>query len=410
MSSLAIETTPRFNPFDHHFRANPYPTYHALRRHDAVHREMGMWVLTRYADVVAVLRDQRFLCGLIPRQIERQAARLHVTDYEAFLQLAHHSIVFTDNPQHDRLRRLVGSAFGPGRLSGFEPIIRDVVGGLVARAVACGELDAIVDFAEQVPLRVMGRKLGIDTSMLPSVARWTREIRFLLEPGLLKRSDFAQVRDTLAEYTQFLRDLIAERRCRPGEDLISELLAACAGDEHLNDEEVIHACMMVFVAGNETTKGLIGNGLAALIDHPDQLARLREKPDLINKAVLEMLRWNSPLQHTKRMATEPVTVGGRSIGTGDIVLLCLGAANRDPEKFPDPDRFDVERNTAGQLGFGFGMHACLGGRVAEREAAEAFRVLLASTRRIEAGSAPRALQDSELIVRGYAHLPILLSA
>lgn len=412
MSSLALKTAsaPRFNPFDRHFRLDPYPAYHALRDHDPVHRGMGMWVLTRYADVVAVLRDQRFLSGLIPEQIERQASRLNVSDYGAFLQLAHQSIVFTDNPHHTRLRRLVGSAFGPHRLSSFDAIIGEVVDRLVARALECGEIDAIGDFAEQVPLGVMGRKLGIDPSMSQTIGRWTREIRFLLEPGLLKRPDFAQVGDTLAEYTLFLREVIAERRRRPGEDLISELLAASAGDDRLTEAEIVHACMMVFVAGNETTKGLIGNGLAALIDHPDQLDRLREKPERIGKAVIEMLRWDSPLQHTKRLASQPVAIGGKTIKAGDIVLLCLGAANRDPAQFPDPDRFDVERNTAGQLGFGFGMHACLGGRVAEREAAAAFRALLASARRIEAGSTPRAFQDSELIVRGYARLPVVLSA
>ena len=368
-----------------------------------------MWVLTRYADVVAVLRDQRFLSGLIPVQIERQASRLDVGDYAAFLSLAHQSIVFTDNPHHDRLRRLVGTAFSSRRLETFDPIIEEVVDGLVTRAMKCRELDAIVDFAEQIPLGVMSRKLGIDPSMSQTIGRWTQEIRFLLEPGLLKKSDFAQVQDTMAQYTQFLRDSIAERRRRPGDDLISELLAVSSGDDRLTEMEIAHACMMVFVAGNETTKGLIGNGLAALIDHPDQLARLRRQPERIGKAVTEMLRWDSPLQHTKRLASESVSIGGRTINTGDIVLLCLGAANRDPAQFPDPDRFDVDRNTAGQLGFGFGMHACLGGRVAEREAAAAFRALLASARGIEAGLAPRALQESELIVRGYAHLPVVLT-
>jgi hypothetical protein len=414
MSSPALDTTrvrrsPRFNPFDRGFRLDPYPTYHALREYDPVHRGMGMWVLTRYADVVAVLRDQRFLSGLIPVQIERQASRLDVGDYAAFLSLAHQSIVFTDNPHHDRLRRLVGTAFSSRRLETFDPIIEEVVDGLVTRAMKCRELDAIVDFAEQIPLGVMSRKLGIDPSMSQTIGRWTQEIRFLLEPGLLKKSDFAQVQDTMAQYTQFLRDSIAERRRRPGDDLISELLAVSSGDDRLTEMEIAHACMMVFVAGNETTKGLIGNGLAALIDHPDQLARLRRQPERIGKAVTEMLRWDSPLQHTKRLASESVSIGGRTINTGDIVLLCLGAANRDPAQFPDPDRFDVDRNTAGQLGFGFGMHACLGGRVAEREAAAAFRALLASARGIEAGLAPRALQESELIVRGYAHLPVVLT-
>jgi cytochrome P450 len=410
MSSLAVATAPRFNPFDRHFRADPYPFYHALRENDPVHREMGMWVLTRYSDVIFILRDQRFLSGLVAEQINRQADRLHITDYAAFIQLAHQSIVFTDNPQHTRLRRLVGSAFAPHRLASFEAVIHEVVDGLVSRALVCGELDAVEDFAEQIPLGVMCRKLDIDPSMSQTIGRWTREIRFLLEPGLLTRSDFAQVRDTLAEYTDFLHGLIAERRRKPGEDLISEWLAARVGPDQLVDEEIVHACMLVFVAGNVTTKSLIGNGIAALIDHPDQLACVRQKPERIGNAVLEVLRWSTPTQLTKRLASEPVAIGGKSIGAGDVVLLCLGAANRDPTQFPDPDRFDVERDTSGQLGFGFGMHACLGGRVAQRETAAALGALLASASRIEAGSTPRVLQESEINIRGYARLPISLSA
>jgi hypothetical protein len=410
-AAAARPPRPRFNPFDREFRADPYPTYHALRESDPIHRSMGMRVLTRYADVLTVLRDRRFLSGLIPEQIQRQADRLGITDYAAFLTLARQSIVFTDNPHHARLRRLVGQAFAVQRLASFEPIIESVVGELLGEIVARdGSFDAIGEFAEQVPLRVMCRKLGIEPSMQATVARWTHEIRFLLEPGLLKRSDFEQVGATLAQYGDYLRRLIDERRRKPGDDLISELIAVRYGDERLADDELAHACMMVFVAGNETTKGLIGNGLAALIDHPDQMALLRGDPKLIDNAVLEVLRWNAPLQQTKRLAAETVAIGDTVIEAGEMLLLCLGAANRDPAQFPDPDRFDVRRATAGQLGFGFGMHACLGGRVAEREAAAAFRALIAASRSIDAGPEPRRFQENELIVRGYAQLSVVLTA
>jgi cytochrome P450 len=408
MSVAAAPARPRFNPFDRQFRADPYPTYRALREADPYHRGMGMWVLTRYADVLDVLRDRRFLSGFIPEQIQRQATRLGTAEYGAFLRLAHQSIVFTDNPHHARLRRLVGQAFTPARLDSFDPIIAAVVADTLQQALAKGEIDAVADFAGQIPVQVMCRKLGIDRSMAPTIARWTREVRFLLEPGLLKRSDFALVDATLGDYTGFLRGLIAERERSPGDDLVSELLAARTGDDRLSEEELVHACIMVFVAGNETTKALIGNGLAALLDHPEQLDRLRRRPDLIPNAVLEMLRWGTPLQQTKRVAAEEVAVGAAVIKPHDVVLLCLGAANRDPAQFPDPDRFDIERDPGGQLGFGFGMHACLGGRVAEREAAVAFGMLLAATSTIAAAEAPRALQEDELIVRSYASLPIVL--
>lgn len=410
MSSVASVTKPRFNPFDRNFRADPHPTYHALREADPVHREMGMWVVTGHSEALSIIRDRRFLSGFIPEQIKRQADRLGVVDYEAFMRLARQSIVFTDNPHHARLRRLVGSAFSPSRLESFDAVIQDVVKGLVSRALEREELDAIEDFAERIPLGVMVRKLGIDPSLSQTIGQWTREIRFLLEPGLLTRADFVQVGDTLTEYTSFLRTLIAERRRKPGDDLISEFIAARDGADQLVDDEIVHACIMVFVAGNETTKSLIGNAIGALLDRPDQLARLRETPDRVGNAVLEVLRWSTPLQHSKRVASEPASIGGKSISVGDVILLCLGAANRDPRQFPDPDRFDIERDTSGHLGFGFGMHACLGGRIAQREAEVALSALLASAGEIRPGVGQRALQENEHIVRGYAHLPIFLSA
>jgi cytochrome P450 len=176
----------------------------------------------------------------------------------------------------------------------------------------------------------------------------------------------------------------------------------------LTQDELMHAFMLSFIAGHETSKGLIGNGLAALIDHPDQAEILRTNPHLANGAVLEVMRWNAPLQQTKRCASERAAIGDASIEPDDIVLLCLGAANRDPEQFPDPDRFDVRRKTHTQLGFGFGMHMCLGARLAEREVAAAFRGLLASTRAIEAGSAPRSMDESEIQLRVYDRLPVRL--
>lgn len=401
-----LTVPPRFNPFDRAFRADPYPVFRTLRDRDPVHRSMGMWVLTRYADVIAVLRDSRFASGLIPEQIQRQALRLGFGDYQAFLQLARESIVFTDHPQHARLRRLVATAFSPARLTSFEFVIENVVNRLIKQIPVGSEFDAMGQFAEQVPLGVMCDKLGIPDSMAATIGRWTHEIRFLLEPGLLKRADFQSVRSTLSDYMGFLQTLIAERRVRPGDDLISELLAVRFDEDGLTDEELAHACMMVFVAGNETTKNLIGNSLAAFIDHPDQCSKLRNNPVEIENAILEVLRWNSPLQYTKRLAREPVLLVPHAIRSGDVVLLCLGAANRDPAKFSNPDVFDLSRNTAGQLGLGFGMHACLGGRVALRESVVALRALL-SYSRLEAGVEPRLWQETELIVRGYSRLPVI---
>jgi cytochrome P450 len=406
MTALATVRGPRFNPFDRQFRADPYRFYHLLREAEPVHRSLGMWVLTRYADVLKVLRDRTFLVGLTPRQIERQADKLGVVGHDPFLTLARQSIVFTDNPYHTHLRRIVGQAFTPQRLETFDPIIEQELDKLLDELKEHDEFDAISAFATQLPLRVLCRKLGVEPSMWSTIAAWTKGLRFLLEPSLLKRSDFARVQEILNDYEHYLRALIASRRADPGDDMISEWIAAGTDEDFLTEDELIHAFMLSFIAGHETSKGLIGNGLAALVDHPDQMDILRANPELMNGAVLEVMRWNAPLQQTKRWATEPAVVGDMKIEPGDIMLLCLGAANRDPEQFPDPDRFDVTRKTHTHLGFGFGMHICLGARLAEREVAAAFRRLLAVTRAIEAGSAERSRDESEIQLRVYDRLPI----
>jgi cytochrome P450 len=404
MSALAPAPL-RFNPFDPQFRNDPYPTYHALRAHDPVHRAMGLWVVTGYHDVMAVLRNRQFISSLIPRQIEQQASRLGVAEYGGFLSLAEQSIVFTDNPAHSRLRRLVGQAFHPQRFAAYEAVIDDVAHELAQEFLQGEHFDGAA-FAQQMPLRVMCRKLGIEPAMQAEVARWTHEIRFLLEPGLLKRADFAQVQTTLADYGAYLRTLAEERRQHPGEDLISELLAIRDGAEALRDDELIHACIMMFVAGNATTSGLIGNALAALADHPDQWALLLAEPALVPNAAAETMRWDTPLQQTKRLAAEDGMIGGTPVPAGQHVLLCLGAANRDPAVFSEPDRFDIKRGGAAHLGFGFGMHACLGGRVAEREAAAALLAVMETASSLTPGTGARTRQKNELIVRSYAELPL----
>lgn len=283
--SLAVSHLPRFNPFVPEFRRDPYAIYRTLRQRNPIHRSLGMWVLTRHADVLTVLRDRRFRVGLIPEQIERQARMLGETDHYAFLRLARQSIVFSDNPEHARLRRLVGKVFAPTRIDALDPIIHRVVDETLAPALKAGGMDGVGEFADPIPLRVMCQSLRIERGMWETIGRWTHEIRFLLEPGLLKRSDFAQVRETLTAYSEFLRALLDERRRRPGDDLISAVVAARADDDGLTEEEAIHACIMVFVAGNATTRGLIGNGLGALLDHPDEAAILRTEPALIDNAV-----------------------------------------------------------------------------------------------------------------------------
>jgi cytochrome P450 len=214
------------------------------------------------------------------------------------------------------------------------------------------------------------------------------------------------VQAILNDYEEYLSELIAMRRANPGDDMISEWIAAGDADGALTNDELFHAFMLSFIAGHETSKGLIGNGIAALIDHPDQADVLRANPELATGAVLETMRWNPPLQQTKRWASAPAVVGGAQFAPEDIILLCLGAANHDPKQFPDPDRFDIQRRSHTHLGFGFGIHICLGARLAEREIAAAFRTLFASKWVVEAGSGERMMDESEIQLRVYERLPV----
>lgn len=397
----------RFNPFSAAFRHDPYPVYRRLREAGPVHRTMGMWVLTRHAEVRQVLLDRTFGAGLIPELIDRQAGRLALGNIATVQQLARTSLVFTDNPDHARLRGLVNRVFTARAVAELRPLVAETAEELVRRAWADGGMDAIAGLAGPLPSSVMSRWMNLPGDLCEQVGRWTHDIRFLLEPGLMSNAGFAHVCDVVQEFADRLAALVTERRSRPGEDLVSRLLAAETGSgDRLSDAEIVFVCMMCFVAGNETTKSLIGNGLLALLRHPEQDALLRDDPGRIPGAVAEALRYDSPLQQTKRVATRAVEVGGELIEQGDQVLLCLGAANRDPALFDRPDEFDVTRGARSHLAFGHGMHGCLGGLLAELQAEVTFECLYRRKEPLRLDSDEVEWQDQSFIVRGLARLPV----
>ncbi|WP_330181679.1 cytochrome P450 [Nocardia sp. NBC_01503] len=399
----------RFNPFSAEFRCDPYPMYRELRTVAPVHKTLGMWVLTRHADVRTVLLDRSFSAGLIPELVSAQAERLGQGHVARIERLGRKSLVFTDNPDHARLRGLVNRVFTAAAVAELRPVASTAATRLLSRARAAGSLDLIADFAAPLPISVLCEWMALPEELRARVGPWTHDIRFLLEPGLMKAADFARVREVVEEFATALGEVLAERRRRPGTDLISRLRAVrTTGGDALSDEELIFVCVMCFVAGNETTKSLIGNGTLALLRYPDQAALLRQDPDTVGTAVVEALRYDSPLQLTKRLATKDVEIGGRVIRAGDQVLVCLGAANRDPEVFPDPDRFDLTRDTSSQLAFGHGMHGCLGGQLAELVAGVAF----AQLRTVDLTPLVDEFewQDHSFIVRGLRALPVEIRA
>ncbi|WP_084479041.1 cytochrome P450 [Nocardia jejuensis] len=407
-SGSSVTSTPariRFNPFSADFRRDPYPLYRQLRETAPVHRTLGMWVLTRHADARAVLQDRSFSAGLIPQLVSEQAARLGHRDVARIERLGRKSLVFTDNPDHARLRGLVNRVFTARAVAELRPLVSRVAADLMARARSAGGMDVIADFAAPLPISVLCEWMALPEQLRERVGPWTHDIRFLLEPGMMKAADFVRVVEVVEEFTDALEALLAERRAHPGTDLISRLLAArTAGGDTLTDEELIFVCIMCFVAGNETTKSLVGNGVLALLRHPEQAALLRRDPGLAKAVVGETLRYDCPLQLTKRVATRDVAIGGAVIRDGDQVLICLGAANRDPEVFDRPDEFDLTRDTGAHLAFGHGMHGCLGGLLAELQAEIAFEHL----GHLEPRATELQWQDHSFIVRGLTSLPVVV--
>ncbi|MFE7718081.1 cytochrome P450 [Nocardia rhizosphaerihabitans] len=401
----------RFNPFSTEFRRDPYPVYRALRETRPVHKTLGMWVLTRHADARTVLHDKSFSAGLIPKLVTEQARRLGQPEVARIERLGRTSLVFTDNPEHARLRGLVNKVFTARTIATLEPLVAAVAERLLRPAVAAGGADAIADLAAPLPVAVLCEWMALPTALHAWVGGWTHDIRFLLEPGLMKAEDLTRVRTVVELFADALAEVLAERRARPGADLISRLLAArTAGGDHLTDEELIFVCIMCFVAGTETTKSLIGTATLALLRHPDQAAMARRSPERLGAAVAEALRYDTPLQLTKRQATRDVAIGGETIRAGDHVLVCLGAANRDPEMFARPDEFDITRTPGAHLAFGHGMHGCLGGALAELQTRIALDALLRRHPRLTTPHAEFAWQEHSFLLRGLAGLPMSFGA
>ncbi|MEV6223076.1 cytochrome P450 [Nocardia fluminea] len=400
-------TRVRFNPFSAEFRDDPYPLYQQLRETEPVHRTLGMWVLTRHADVRGVLHDRSFSAGLIPSLVSRQAERLGHCSVAQIERLGRKSLVFTDNPDHARLRGLVNRVFTARSVEALRPLVTRVAGELMERAWRDGGLDVIADLAAPLPVAVLCEWMDLPEELRGRVGPWTHDIRFLLEPGMMKGGDFERVCAVVEEFAAAIDAVLPDRRARPGTDLISQLLAArTAGGDVLSDEELVFVCIMCFVAGNETTKSLIGNGTLALLRHPEQAALLRGGPEPVEAAVTEALRYDPPLQLTKRLATRDMQLGGAWISAGEQLLVCLGAANRDPAVFPAPDEFDLSRTGGGHLGFGHGMHGCLGGLLAELQAQVAFEYLFVRSRELAPRSAELEWQDHSFIVRGLKSLHV----
>jgi cytochrome P450 len=390
-----------FNPMDPEFLADPYPTYHRLRDEDPVHHSpMDFWVLTRYEDVAAVLRDPRFIKEPLVSMV---AARFGVS-VPPGVGL---SMLDRDPPDHTRLRSLVSKAFTPRVVEGLRPRIQKMVDELITRAEAVGTMDLIEEFAYPIPVNVICEMLGVPVEDHERFKGWSLDIARGLDSVWLPPESEIPKRSGAARHAigDYMRGLIAERRASPRGDLLSALIAAEEAGDKLGEDELIATCILLLIAGHETTVNLIGNGTLALLRHPEELRRLRETPGLITSAVEELLRYDGPVQRTARITSTAVTLGGRTIPKGEMVMPFIGAADRDPSHFPDPDRLDLGRADNRHIAFGWGIHFCLGAPLARVEGQIAIDTLVRRLPRLAlVNDEPEHRQS--LTLRGLKALPV----
>ncbi|MFJ9648864.1 cytochrome P450 [Streptomyces sp. NPDC004244] len=352
-------------------RRNPYPFYARMRRESPVHRsDQGIWYLTRYVDVDAALGDLRLS---IDRDRMTRAYSALGGDLKALSRLTDRLgrvMTNTDPPDHARLRKLANRAFTARRAEALRDGIQRLVDRLVDEAVAAGPtMDLIEAVAAPLSLSVVCELFGIPPEDRPQVKAWFRRFGRLTE-------DIDRTETAIDEYEEYLGRLVRRRRADPGDDLVSALVATQAQDDRLTDSELLSTCFVLITAGDETTTHLIGNAVLALLRHPDQLARLQEDPGLIRTAVEELSRYDTPTQAIVRVVAEDIEIGGRTLREGELVYLFLAAANRDPERFEDPDRLDLTRPGNRHLSFGNGPHFCLGGPLAKLQAEVAVGTLV----------------------------------
>ena len=386
--------------------ADPYPVLHRLQDEEPVHWNASLkgWVLTRYDHVRDGLRDPRLSAERIQafvRQLPAEA-RAEIQDLARALSLW---TVFLDPPEHNRLRRLLAPWFSAGALQRMRPRIQDIVDGLIDRVTDHGEMELIGDLAYPLPATVIAEVLGIPPGDRDQFKAWSDELavfvgRSLTLPGRLDRAQTA-----LIALDNYFRDIIAERRAKPRDDIMSRLIAAEERGDILSDDELVANCILLLFAGHETTTNLIGNGLLSLLRDPDQLRLLRDEPELIGSAVEEFLRYDGPVAVAARVVREDFEIDGQRLKRGDRVYLMVDAANRDPRQFDDPDRLDIRRPHNPHLAFGYGIHLCLGAPLARIEGQIAIATVLRRLPRLELGRAGPEWRDS-LMLRGLSSLPL----
>jgi cytochrome P450 len=385
--------------------ANPYPLYHRLRTEAPVHWDpfLHAWVVTRYADVVRVLHDFSADRTPSPEQLER----MNLSAISPIAAVMVKQMLFLDAPAHTRLRSLASSAFTPARVGVLRSHIQQIADTLIDAAMAAqpGQMDIIAEFAEPLPAIVTAEMLGVPIKDHRQLKNWTAVFAEMLGNFQHNPDHVPKVLRALEEMLEYFHERVRELRAHPREGLINSLLTAEINGDRLTEEEVIANSIVTMVGGQETTTNLIGNGLLTLLRYPAEMQRLRNDPELIPSAVEELLRYESPSQHTARLAPTDVELGGRKIRKRDAVIAVMGAANRDPERFPDPDRLDLARTDNRHLAFGWAAHFCFGAALARIEGQVSFATILRRMPNMALQQVPLQWRTN-LGLRGLLALPV----
>lgn len=414
MSATTADTgsaRPVFDPFDPNWASDPFPLYADLRRRAPIHRnDLGFWVLARHADCLAVLRDRRSSSDSLNVATDRmpEGFRTPVAedDEVARAMLEMRPFLFRDPPDHTRLRGLVSKAFTPKVVESLRGRTQQAVDELVGRALDEGRVDLMEALAYPLPVRVICDLLGVPHEDHELFKDWSDALARGLDPDFLLTTEVIEARSqAILQFSQYFFELLAERRRHPGADLLTRLVEAEDGGTVLSEGELLSTCILLLVAGHETTVNLIGGGTLALLSNPDQWQRFRTEPEVGRTAVEEMLRYVSPVQLTGRTFLEDCEFGGVEFQKGDFAMLLLGSANRDPEQFEDPDRFDIGRTPNPHLGFGFGIHHCLGAPLARMETQVALTALVERAPDL-ALATDEVTYKSNVVLRGLESLPV----
>jgi cytochrome P450 len=371
-------TTTAFDPWSPEFVAYPYQAYARLREHEPVQyfEPTGQWVVSRYADVNALLRDRRLGRSYLHLATHEEMGHEPDPPYLApFWHLIRNGMLDREPPDHTRLRRLVSAAFTPRRVERLRPVVQRMADDLVAGLVAAGGGDLIATVAEPLPVAVIAELLGVPEPDRHLLRPWSADICGMYELNPSRQAADAAVRASI-EFSEYLRQLSRRRRAEPRDDLISALGQVVESGDRLTEDELIGSCVLLLNAGHEASVNVTGNGWWALFRNPDQLARLRAEPGLLDTAIEELMRYDTPLQMFERWVFEDIDVRGRHIERGAEVALLFGSANHDPAVFAQPERLDLGRSPNPHISFGAGIHYCLGAPLARIELVASFSALL----------------------------------